>query len=82
MQAFFERKKMGGVEYSQQYADKLRLDLDAQLADYLRQNEQKNVFRTAKTPTTLLISTLINYFVSSIFAFIGTLPPHVRFSID
>jgi atlastin len=64
-------RKMGGSEYSEQYLSQLTDELEELYGNYIKQNESKNLFNTAKTPLSLFLMLLISYLCSGVAAMFG-----------
>lgn len=68
---FAARKKMGGAEFSRRYQQQLDSEIDTYYTECVRQNEQKNVFRTARTPGTLFLTIVLAYVLYCVLDLIG-----------
>ena len=66
-------RKMGGTEFSEQYALQLSEQINDLYVGYHKQNEAKNLFSTAKTPLTLFILMIVCYFASAACAMLGAI---------
>jgi len=68
-------RKMGGDDFSLSYLNKLTDFMEKELEEYLKQNESKNIFNSARTPITLFIILSVAYVIHGIFAvlYIGPL---------
>ncbi|XP_053304654.1 atlastin-3 [Spea bombifrons] len=70
--AHFDRaKKMGGVEFSQQYREELFKDLEEIYTAFCKHNESKNIFTAFRTPAVLLALVVVSYMTSGVTGFIG-----------
>ena len=74
---FASRKKMGGAEFSKHYQQQLDDEIATYYTECLRQNEQKNVFRTARTPGTLFLTLLLAYTLYCVLDLVGARSPPV-----
>ena len=68
---FTQTRKMGGAEFSEQYAHKLEADMQEQFENFVRHNDGKNIFSSARTPATMFAVMVIAYFISGILGIIG-----------
>nr|XP_021191931.2 atlastin isoform X4 [Helicoverpa armigera] len=74
LHAFHGKRKMGGDEFSQSYCNQLLLDLDEQFVQFRAQNESKNIFKAARTPSVFCALALLFYVVSGVFGLVGLYP--------
>ncbi|XP_002730796.1 atlastin-2-like [Saccoglossus kowalevskii] len=68
---FTNLKKMGGDEFSLQYAHKLESELEDIYENFCKHNDSKNIFNAARTPATFFSVMIIMYFLSGIFGILG-----------
>lgn len=68
---FDRAKKMGGVEFSQQYREELEKSLDDMYSAFCKHNESKNIFTAFRTPAVLLALVVALYMASGITGFVG-----------
>jgi atlastin len=66
-------RKMGGDDFSQPYIDQLQTSISDHYANFIKQNEAKNVFSAARTPAVMLACAAIFYILSGMLAIIGLL---------
>ena len=71
LEKFKSVRKMGGSEFSEQYALQLHDQLTEIYVSYTKQNEAKNLFHTAKTPLTLFILVIACYLLSGTCVMFG-----------
>uniref|UniRef100_A0A8C4R528 Atlastin GTPase 2 n=1 Tax=Eptatretus burgeri TaxID=7764 RepID=A0A8C4R528_EPTBU len=67
-------KKMGGEEFSKRFLEQLKRELEEMFCNFVKHNDGKNIFHTARTPATLFVVMLIFYVLSGITGFIGLEP--------
>ena len=70
---FLGTRKMGGVEFSKEYAQKLLSDIEESYENFVKLNDSKNIFNAARTPAVFFTLVVIAYFMSSVFASVGLL---------
>lgn len=68
---FSTKRKMGGEEFSEKYRDGLENDLEDQFTSYRVHNENKNIFKAARTPAVYFSVAIIMYILSGIFGLVG-----------
>ena len=68
---FKSTRKMGGTEFSEQYALQLTDQITEYYLSYSKQNDAKNLFNTAKTPLTLFTFVILCYILSATCGFLG-----------
>ncbi|CAN0406472.1 unnamed protein product [Lampetra planeri] len=68
---FTSTKKMGGEEFSRRYLEQLEAELDELFANFVKHNDGKNIFHSARTPATLFVVMLVFYVVSGLTGFVG-----------
>ncbi|XP_066994905.1 atlastin-like [Anabrus simplex] len=71
IQAFSNKRKMGGEEFAQKYLEELVNDIEEMYSHFLTYNESKNIFRSVQTPFVLIFMTFVLYFLSDVFSFLG-----------
>ncbi|GBP49825.1 Atlastin [Eumeta japonica] len=71
LHAFSARRKMGGEEFSREYAERLTRTLDEQFEQFAAHNESKNIFRAARTPSVFLVVAVVAYVLSGVFGLFG-----------
>lgn len=71
LEVFNTRRKMGGEEYCLNYRKKLEQEVDEAFENFKGQNENKNIFKAANTPITLIAIAMICYVFSQIFGLFG-----------
>ncbi|XP_076818810.1 atlastin-2-like [Clavelina lepadiformis] len=70
LDCFDNTRKMGGVEFSTSYREKLEVDIVEMYDNYVRTNSAKNVFRNVRTPSVYLVVGAICYLMSGLFGFL------------
>ncbi|TMS37679.1 hypothetical protein L596_004563 [Steinernema carpocapsae] len=68
---FKNARKMGGVEFSLQFLEKLDSDISEQFESFIRVNNGKNLFKSMRTPAVLVSFMFVDYFFQEIFQLIG-----------
>ncbi|EGT48641.1 hypothetical protein CAEBREN_23020 [Caenorhabditis brenneri] len=68
---FRNARKMGGVEFSLQFLDRLEADLQESYENYLKVNNGKNLFKSMRTPTVLVTLMIIDYIFQEFFQLLG-----------
>ncbi|KAK0398085.1 hypothetical protein QR680_002421 [Steinernema hermaphroditum] len=68
---FKSARKMGGVEFSLQFLEKLDGDIMEQYDKFLRTNNSKNLFKSMRTPAVLVTIMFVDYFFQEVFQLIG-----------
>ncbi|KAK2709516.1 atlastin-like isoform X2 [Artemia franciscana] len=71
MKLFTNKRKMGGAEFSEKYRLKLEEEIEESFMLFKKSNESKNIFKTGKTPGTLIVVVMIFYFFSGLFGLFG-----------
>lgn len=71
LEQFRLAKKMGGVEFSQSYEEKLINEIDEAFVNFEKHNEGKNIFKAFRTPAVLFTLVIFMYLLSGIFGFLG-----------
>ncbi|CAH4034175.1 unnamed protein product [Pieris brassicae] len=71
LHAFHNKRKMGGDELEASYQEKLIKEIQEQFEQYRANNEAKNIFRIAGTPTVLVVLALLGFLLSSLAANLG-----------
>lgn len=71
IEQFNAKRKMGGDEFSEAYRDKLVTDIDDAFANFQSHNENKNIFKSARTPAVYFVIAIIGYVLSGIFGLLG-----------
>ncbi|XP_035449302.2 atlastin isoform X3 [Spodoptera frugiperda] len=74
LHSFHSKRKMGGDEFSQSYFNQLIQDLDEQFNQFRAQNESKNIFKAARTPSVFCALALMFYVLSGVFGLVGLYP--------
>ena len=62
---------MGGSEFSQEYAERLRKEIEEAFGNFVKLNDGKNIFNAARTPAVFFTLVVMGYFFSSVFGSIG-----------
>lgn len=68
---FHGTRKMGGIEFSQEYAERLRKEIEEAFGNFVKLNDGKNIFNAARTPAVFFTLVVMGYFFSSVFGSIG-----------
>lgn len=68
---FHGTRKMGGSEFSQEYAERLRKEIEEAFGNFVKLNDGKNIFNAARTPAVFFTLVVMGYFFSSVFGSIG-----------
>uniref|UniRef100_A0AC34FK79 GB1/RHD3-type G domain-containing protein n=1 Tax=Panagrolaimus sp. ES5 TaxID=591445 RepID=A0AC34FK79_9BILA len=71
IQQFKDTRKMGGVEMSMKYLEKLDEEMAEQYQYFVRQNNSKNLFKSMRTPAVLVLLMIVDYFLQEVFQFCG-----------
>ncbi|XP_026743061.1 atlastin-like isoform X2 [Trichoplusia ni] len=74
LHAFHAKRKMGGDEFSQAYYTQLLQDLDEQFVQFRAQNESKNIFKAARTPSVFCALALLFYVLSGLAGLLALYP--------
>lgn len=64
-------RKMGGVEFSKEYADRLIKEIEEAFQNYVKMNDSKNIFNAARTPAVFFTIVVMAYILSGIFGSVG-----------
>lgn len=62
---------MGGEEFSEKYREQLETDLEESFGNFKQHNENKNIFKAARTPAVFLAVAIAFYILSGIFGLVG-----------
>lgn len=62
---------MGGEEFSEKYREQLEEDIEETFENFKSHNENKNIFKAAKTPAVFLAVAITFYILSGIFGLVG-----------
>lgn len=71
MNQFHSTRKMGGAEFSTQYAEKLKADIEELYVNFQKHNESKNIFAAARTPAVLFSFMVVLYVLSGVLGMLG-----------
>lgn len=71
LRTFKNIRKMGGPEFSSQYADQLQAELEETYGNYTKHNESKNIFAAARTPSVLFALVIVCYVLSGVLGVVG-----------
>ena len=71
LRLFHTTRKMGGPEFSQNYAERLEEEIQDLYGNYVKHNESKNIFAAARTPAVLFAIMVLCYLVSGVLGVIG-----------
>uniref|UniRef100_A0AC35TT98 GB1/RHD3-type G domain-containing protein n=2 Tax=Rhabditophanes sp. KR3021 TaxID=114890 RepID=A0AC35TT98_9BILA len=71
LESFKNAKKMGGLEYSNNFLSNLENDLEEQWASFVKNNASKNLFKSMKTPTVLVATLIVMYVLHELAQIIG-----------
>lgn len=71
VQLFKKTRKMGGTEFSIAYLQKLEEDITEQFTYFARANDNKNLFKSMRTPAVLITLMIMDYILQEIFQFVG-----------
>uniref|UniRef100_A0AC34QAN8 GB1/RHD3-type G domain-containing protein n=1 Tax=Panagrolaimus sp. JU765 TaxID=591449 RepID=A0AC34QAN8_9BILA len=71
IQCFKKTRKMGGSEFSLKYVEKLENELIEQFGYFAKANENKNLFKSMRTPAVLTTLIVADYCFQEFFQFIG-----------
>ena len=74
IKCFYEKRKMGGKEFSEIYIKQLQNELKTAFENFKTQNELKNRINLFFTPFVLVCCIIFSWFWSKIFELIGILP--------
>ncbi|PFX12402.1 Atlastin-1 [Stylophora pistillata] len=64
-------RKMGGREFSQEYAKRLKKEIGEAFENFVKLNDGKNIFNAARTPAVFFTLVVLEYFLSSVFGSIA-----------
>lgn len=64
---------MGGIEFSQEYSDRLEKEVNEAFVNFEKLNDGKNIFNAARTPAVFFTVVVLGYFFASVFASVGLL---------
>ena len=70
---FHGTRKMGGIEFSQEYSDRLEKEVNEAFVNFEKLNDGKNIFNAARTPAVFFTVVVLGYFFASVFASVGLL---------
>lgn len=62
---------MGGEEFSEKYREQLEIDIEESFGNFRSHNENKNIFKAARTPAVFLVLAITFYILSGIFGLVG-----------
>ena len=62
---------MGGESFSHDFEDRLNREILEQFENFIKLNDSKNIFNSARTPAVLLVLMLVAYVASGFFTMIG-----------
>ncbi|MFH4982429.1 hypothetical protein AB6A40_009138 [Gnathostoma spinigerum] len=68
---FRTTRKMGGVEYSLQFLERLDIEIEEQYCSFLKVNNGKNLFKSMRTPAVLVAIMIFDYILQEMFQLIG-----------
>ena len=62
---------MGGETFSHEFEDRLTREILEQYENYVKLNDSKNIFNSARTPAVFLVLMTVAYFMSGFFTMLG-----------
>lgn len=68
---FHTTRKMGGTEFSKEFAEKLEADMDDSYLNFVKLNDSKNIFNAARTPAVFFAMMIVSYIMSGLFGVVG-----------
>lgn len=68
---FHTTRKMGGAEFSREFAERLEVDVDGAFVNFMKLNNSKNIFNAARTPSVYFAIMVFSYIMSGVFGFVG-----------
>ncbi|KAM7445038.1 putative RING-H2 finger protein [Porites harrisoni] len=68
---FHGTRKMGGIEFSKEYAERLLKEIDEAFENFEKLNDGKNIFNAARTPAVFFTLVVLGYFLATVFGSIG-----------
>ena len=68
---FHGTRKMGGSEFSKEYAEKLIKEIGEAFENFEKLNDGKNIFNAARTPAVFFTLVVLGYFFSTVFGSVG-----------
>eukprot|EP00794_Sanderia_malayensis_P019955 gene19955-21909_t len=68
---FRATRKMGGETFSREFEDRLETELAEQYEKFIKLNDSKNIFNSARTPAVFLTLMFMTYFLSGFFTMLG-----------
>lgn len=68
---FRATRKMGGEAFSHDFEDRLINEILEQYENFVKLNDSKNIFNSARTPAVLLVLMMVAYFTSGFFTMFG-----------
>ncbi|CAG9535058.1 unnamed protein product [Cercopithifilaria johnstoni] len=71
---FKATRKMGGAEFSEQFLERLHIDIEAcfeQYESFIKVNNSKNLFKSMRTPAVLVTFMIVDYVLQEFFQLIG-----------
>ncbi|XP_014260410.1 atlastin-like [Cimex lectularius] len=71
LQQFSSKRKMGGEEFSEHYRTQLDKGIEEMFTRFKLLNENKNLFKSARTPAVLFSVGIFFYILSGFFALLG-----------
>ena len=67
---FHNTRKMGGTEFSREYAERLEGEIDENYENFVKVNDSKNIFNAARTPAVFFALMTVAYILSGILGFV------------
>ncbi|KAK6110232.1 Atlastin-1 [Brugia pahangi] len=68
---FKATRKMGGAEFSEQFLERLDIDIEEQYESFIKVNNSKNLFKSMRTPAVLVTFMIVDYVLQEFFQLIG-----------
>ncbi|VDK51652.1 unnamed protein product [Anisakis simplex] len=68
---FKRTRKMGGVEFSLQFVERLDSEIQEQYESFIKVNNSKNLFKSMRTPAVLVAFMIFDYIMQQFFQIIG-----------
>ena len=68
---FRATRKMGGEAFSHDFEDRLLSETLEQYENFVKLNDSKNIFNSARTPAVFLVLMMVAYFTSGFFTMFG-----------
>lgn len=68
---FKATRKMGGEVFSHDFEERLVKEVLEQYENFVKLNDSKNIFNSARTPAVFLVLLMVSYFSSGFFTMLG-----------